>query len=107
MDEDHIWEKVFLRDIYYIETIKSTHYCQVVHRAGVGRLHADITPLYQKLKPCFFRTKASTLANLALVQRVDTMNRILYFEPDRFCLYTKRVACQLKELLDLKSYRIP
>ena len=34
-----------MEDIYYIETLKSTHYCQIKYKEGVGKIRADITPL--------------------------------------------------------------
>ncbi|WP_235853229.1 LytTR family transcriptional regulator DNA-binding domain-containing protein [Luxibacter massiliensis] len=105
LDEDKIWLKVMLHDIYYIETIKSSHYCEVVTREGRGRLHADITPLQKELPWYFFKTRASTLANLKLVGKVDTAKRILYFDDLVSCTYTERVAKELKRILRLKSYR--
>lgn len=105
MDEDKMWLKVMLNDIYYIETIKSTHYCEVVTQCGMGKLHADITPLQKELPQYFFKTRASTLANLNLVRKVDTEKRILYFEDLISCTYTEKVAKELKQILRLKSYR--
>ena len=104
-NEEEMWLKIMMRDIYYIETIKSTHYCEVVMRAGSGRLRADITPLQKELPEYFFRTRASTLANLRQVRKVDTVRRILYFDETVFCTYTKRVAQDIKRLLQLKPYR--
>ena len=105
MDEDKIWLKVKFQDIYYIETIKSTHYCEIVTKGGKGKLHADITPLQNELPQYFFKTRSSTLANLNLVRKVDTQRRVLYFEDFVSCTYTEKVAKELKEILHLKSYR--
>ena len=49
-NEEEMWLKIMMKDIYYIETIKSTHYCEVVMRAGTGKLRADITPLQRELR---------------------------------------------------------
>lgn len=103
--EDHIWEKVLLEDIYYIETLKSTHYCEIKYKKGVGKIRADITPLYQEFSSWFFRTKASTLANLDRVQKVDIRNRLLYFDQDIYCSYAQRVTGELKKRLKIKNYR--
>ena len=51
MSEDYLWMKVSLKDIYYFETIKSSHYCKVVHKEGTGKIHADVKPLYEKVAP--------------------------------------------------------
>lgn len=105
MDEDKIWMKALLRDIYFVQTIKSTHYCEIVTRCGNGKLHADITPLYRELPVYFYKVRSSTLVNLTLIQKVDTDNRLLYFEKDIFCSYAERVTGDLKRMLRLKSYR--
>lgn len=104
-DDEHTWFKILVQDIYYIETIKSTHYCDVIMKNGAGKLHADISPLQKILPEYFFRTRSSTLANMNLVQRVDTAKRILYFEDAVSCTYTERVSRDIKRLLRLKSYR--
>ena len=105
MSEDYLWMKVSLKDIYYFETIKSSHYCKVVHKEGTGKIHADVQPLYEKVAPSFFQTKSSTLATLDLVRKVDTRNRILYFEENIFCTYAQRLGRELKEKLELYNYR--
>ena len=104
-DEDSFFIKIALEDIYYIETIKSTHYCKVVHRNGEGRIHADIKPLDRKTGGYFFKTKSSTLANIKLVWGVDTKYRILYFEKNIHCSYAARVSKELKERLPLTYFR--
>lgn len=105
MDEDKVWLKAMLGEIYYIETIKSTHYCEVITKWGAGKLHADITPLQKELPRYFYKTRSSTLANLTLVKKVDTNRRLLYFEDLITCTYTEKVTKELKQLLRLKSYR--
>ena len=44
-------------------------------------------------------------ANTASYRKVDTVRRILYFDETVFCTYTKRVAKDIKRLLQLKTYR--
>lgn len=104
-DSEYTWRKVMLSDVYYIETIKSTHYCEIVHKNGVGKIHADITPLQEELAPFLMRTKASTLANMALVQIIDTKNRILYFDDGIYCTYAQRLSPEMKRRLRLYNYR--
>lgn len=74
-------------------------------RGGRGKIHADITPLQKILPEYFFRTRASTLANMKLVQKVDTARRILYFDDAVSCTYTERVSKEIKSILRLRSYR--
>ncbi len=105
LEEEGIWVKVWLEDIYYIETIKSTHFCEIVYKNGKGRLRADITPLYQRLSHYLYKVKASTLVNLNQVQKVDTKNRLLYFQNHIYCSYAQRTAREIKEILNIQSYR--
>lgn len=105
LDEDGMWMKVEIEDIYYIQTIKSTHYCEVITKNGEGKLRADIKPLQKKLSEKFFKTRASTLANLDLICKIDTKKRLLYFNEEIYCTYTERVAKELKQRLELHSYR--
>ncbi len=105
MDEEKIWNKVWLRDIYYFETIKSTHYCEVNTKNGSGKLHADIVTLEKHLPKHFFKTRASTIVNLDLVQRIDMDRRMLYFAEQVFCTYALNKSKELKTLLRLNNYR--
>ncbi|HEX3021477.1 MAG TPA: LytTR family transcriptional regulator DNA-binding domain-containing protein [Lachnospiraceae bacterium] len=105
LDEDNFYEKIMLADIFYIETIKSTHYCNVMHRNGTSKLHADITPLSVMLGKDFFRARASTLVNIHFIRRVDTKNRVIYFPNDLSCSYAIKKHKELKEKLMLCNYR--
>lgn len=105
MDEDKFWESVDTENIYYIETIKSTHYCEVKTKHGEGTIHGDIIALQERLPDYFYKTRASTLVNIRLIQRVDTKNRLLYFTNEIYCGYTARRSKELKELLNIRNYR--
>ena len=103
--EEDLWEKVRLEDIFYIETVKSTHYCQVRFKDGTGKIRADITPLYEEFSSHLFRSKASTLVNLDMVQKIDVKNRILYFGQNIYCSYAQRVSGEIKQKLKIRNYR--
>lgn len=100
-----MWMKVQIEDIYYIQTIKSTHYCEVITKNGEGKLHADIKTLHQERLQDFFKTRSSTLVNLNLIRKIDTKKRVLYFDEEIHCTYTERVGKELKQRLKLRSYR--
>lgn len=103
--EKELWEKVLLKDVYYIETVKSTHYCEIRYKGGEGKMKADIKPLYEAFSHRLFRIRASTLVNLEMVQKIDIKNRILYFSHNISCSYTQRVSKELKERLNIRSFR--
>lgn len=105
MDEDKFWSRINLEDIYYIETIKSTHYCEVQTKNGSGKLHGDIIALQRQLPEYFYKTRASTLANMKLVQRIDTKSRLMYFKDDICCSYTGKRSKEIKSMLKLQNYR--
>lgn len=105
MDKDRFWGSVDMENIYYIETIKSTHYCEVKTKHGEGRLHADIIALQQWLPDYFYKSRASTLVNMKLVRKVDTKNRLLYFTNEICCSYTARRSKEIKDILNIRNYR--
>lgn len=72
-------------DIYYIETIKQTHMCSIVHKNGRDEIRAEISKLIGDLDARFRLARASTIVNLSAVQAVK--NSEIFF-PDgssRFC----------------------
>lgn len=106
-DEDKFLEKVMTEDIYYIETIKSTHYCTVYHKKGQGKIRADIIRLQEILGDEFFKTRSSTLINLKYVSKLDRKERIIYFAGrDKLCCtYAAQSYNELKKKLHIKCYR--
>lgn len=72
-------------DIYYIETIKQTHMCSIVHKNGRDEIRAEISKLIGELDARFRLARASTIVNLSAVKAVK--NSEIFF-PDgssRFC----------------------
>lgn len=106
-DEDDFLEKVLTEDIYYIETIKSTHYCSVYHKNGRGRIRADIIRLQAILGDAFLKVRASTLINLKYVSKLDKKNRIIYLAGSNqiWCTYAAQSYKELKQRLHIKCYR--
>lgn len=90
-------------DIYYIETIKSTHCCMIRHRQGTEKLRANIKDLIVQLDGRFEIVHASTIANLSLVKKIDRKNRSLYFTDEVNCSYSnacaKKIRTRLQEFI--------
>lgn len=90
-------------DIYYIETIKSTHCCIIRHKQGTEKLRANIKDLISKLDGRFEIVHASTIANLSLVKKIDRKSRSLYFTDEVNCGYSnacaKKIRNRLQELV--------
>lgn len=100
-DDHNISSKVYFRDIYYIETIKSTHYCKIVHAKGINKIYSDITPLAYKLGGPFVRCRSSTIVNINQVIEIDRENRLLYFENGNYCDYSRECWPTLKKLMSV------
>lgn len=83
-------------DIYYIETIKSTHCCRIRHRQGTEKLRANIKDLIVQLDNRFEVVHASTIANLSLVKKIDRKNRSLYFTEEVNCGYSNACAKKIR-----------
>lgn len=90
-------------DIYYIETIKSTHCCMIRHKQGTEKLRANIKDLITQLDSRFEIVHASTIANLSLVKKIDRKSRSLYFTDEVNCGYSsacaKKIRSRMQELV--------
>lgn len=87
---------IVYEDIYYIETIKSTHCCMVRHKKGTERLRANIKDLIGQLDNRFEIVHASTIANLSLIRKIDTKSRCLYFNDGISCSYSNACAKKIR-----------
>lgn len=106
-DEDRFLVRIEYKDIYFIETVKSSHYCRIVHRNGEYRLRADIVRLKEILSRNFYKTRSSTIVNLNYIKKIDSINRLIYFDNKReiSCSYVIKNYTELKRLLRIRSYR--
>lgn len=98
-DEDRFYERVYVEDIYYIEEIKSTHYCKVIYKTGEGIVRADIKHLEGNLGATLYKVKASTLINLKHVWRIYMDKRLIYFTKDIYCTFSAKNSRRIKEEL--------
>lgn len=72
-------------DIYYIETIKQTHMCSIVHKNGRDEIHAEISKLIGELDVRFRLARASTIVNLSAVRAVKNSEMFFPDGSSRFC----------------------
>lgn len=80
-------------EIYYIETVKRTHMCRVVHSRGSDEIRADISKLIGELDQRFLIARSSTIINLSAVVGTDG-TRVLF--PDgKSCICTEKYAHSL------------
>lgn len=77
-------------DIYYIETVKQTHMCSIVHKNGRDEIRAEISKLIGELDTRFRRVRASTIVNLSAVSAVK--NSQIFFPDGSSCFCTEKYA---------------
>lgn len=104
-DEDHFDVKVMYQDIFFIETIPYTHYCNVFYRNGRCRLYYDSVKLIQHLGERFIKVSASAIVSVDKIIRIDTRLRFLYLTETLFCTYVSTYWKKIKISLSLHSYR--
>lgn len=80
-------------EIYYIETVKQTHMCRVVHTRGSDEIRADISKLIGELDLRFQYARSSTIINLSAVSRIDSSE--VFFPNGKSCVCTDKYAPQL------------
>ena len=56
-------------DILFIETVKQTHMCNVVHKNGTDEIRYSISDLINELPDMFMAVRSSAIANISEVKR--------------------------------------
>lgn len=74
-------------DIFFIETIKHTHICKIVHKNGSDDIRADISKIINELPDVFQIVRSSTIANISEVKSISDSE--LLFSDGSSCLYSK------------------
>ena len=88
-------------EIYYIETIKGTHYCIIYHKNGVCQIKAEINNLVKYLPFAFCKCRSSTIANLRYVIKIDFSNAMMYFTKDIACTYSIKNKSAVKRQFEV------
>lgn len=76
--------------IFYIETLKGSHYCKIRSSVSVPPFRGNIYEIVRLLDDRFLVVRSSTIANLSLVTRIDRKKKLLVFEDDVCCSYSER-----------------
>lgn len=104
-DEDHFDVKVMYSDIFLIEVIPYTHYCNVYYKNNSCRLYYDSGMLMKNLGKEFLKISASAIVCVNKIIMIDKQSRLLFLREDLFCVYARVHWGELKEALALHSYR--
>lgn len=72
-------------EIFYIETVKQTHLCTVVHKNGTDEIRADISKLIKELPFVFQVVRSSTIANMSEVRSFSDCKLVFSNGSSCFC----------------------
>lgn len=75
-------------EIFFIETVKQTHVCTVVHKNGTDEIRADISKLINELPFVFQVVRSSTIANMSKVKSFSDCE--LFFSDGSSCFCGKK-----------------
>ena len=84
-------------DIFFIETIKQTHMCTVVHKNGTDEIRADISKLINELPEMFQVVRSSAIANISEVRSYSDCE--VFFSDGKSCFCSKKYASKLIPLM--------
>lgn len=84
-------------DVFFIETVKQTHMCRILHKNGSDEIRADISKLIWELPEAFCITRSSAIANLSNVTAFSDGG--LIFSDGSSCPCVKKYFSEISELL--------
>lgn len=77
-------------DIFFIETLKQTHKCTVVHKNGTDEIRADISKLINELPEVFQIVRSSAIANISEAKAFTGFE--LFFADGSSCLCSRKYS---------------
>lgn len=80
-------------DIFFIETLKQTHMCKIVHKNGSDEIRADISKLIDELPGVFRIVRSSAIANISEVRAFS--NCELFFADGSSCLCSRKYSSEI------------
>lgn len=80
-------------DIYYIETVKQTHMCSIVHKNGRDEIRAEISKLIGELDSRFRLARSSTIVNIFAVKAVKRSE--IFFPDGSSCFCTDKYSSEI------------
>lgn len=87
---------VRLNDVIYIETIKGTHYGQVVCRDGSWKIRINLRRIMKYLPEYFLRIHSSTIVNMSEVKKIDFETCVLILSNGDSCSFAAKNKAELK-----------
>lgn len=104
-DEDHFEVKVKYQDIFLIEVIPYTHYCNVFYKNSQCKLYYNSEALMKNLGNEFTKVSASAIVRMDKVVKIDKKLHYLFFKNNLNVPYVPSYWQQIKADLSICSYR--
>lgn len=80
-------------EILFIETVKQTHICTIVHKHGEDTIRANISDLIDELPCVFLIVRASTIANMSEVKSFSDGE--MFFSNGSCCFYNRKLTSEI------------
>lgn len=77
-------------NIFFIETLKQTHMCTIVHKNGTDEIRADISKLINELPDVFQIVRSSAIANISQARSFADCE--LFFADGSSCLCSRKFS---------------
>lgn len=84
-------------DVFFIETVKQTHMCRILHKNGSDEIRADISKLIGELPETFCTVRSAAIANLSAVTAFSDGE--LIFADGSVCPCVKKYSAEIIGLL--------
>ena len=84
-------------EVFFIETVKQTHMCRILHKNGSDEIRADISKLIGELPETFCIARSSAIANLSNVTAFSDGE--LIFTDGSSCPCVKKYSSEISGLL--------
>lgn len=104
-DEDHFEVKVMYDDIFLIEVIPYTHYCNVFYKNSKCKLYYDSEALMRNLGERFTKVSVSAIVRMDKVVKIDKKLHYLFFKNNLYVPYVPNYWQKIKADLSICSYR--
>lgn len=104
-DEDHFEVKVMYQDIFLIEVIPYTHYCNVFYKNSKCKLYYNSEALMENLGEKFAKVSASAIVRMDKVAMIDKKQHYLFLQNNYCVPYVHSYWQKIKANLSIGSYR--
>lgn len=90
-------------EILYFETTEITHKIRLVQKNKFSEFYANLNDV-ESIDPRLYKTHRSYVVNLSNVERIDRVNKLIYFVDGKTCLISRtKISSIQKKLKEIQS----